>query len=72
MAKREVTEKDLPKIGMIFGRLIAIHPVKGKYSPWEFLCICGEYTVVPWNNIIKGNTTSCGCSKKVRHRCKLH
>ena len=37
---------------------------------WECECVCGNHTYVISSNLIRGNTTSCGCSKsKGEQKC---
>lgn len=55
--------KDLT--GQIFGYLKAIRPTDERANScvvWECLCLnCGNLTRVASNNLISGNTKSCGC-----------
>lgn len=60
--------------GRVFGRLTAISraPVTG--NKWQFLCVCGNPTVVSKGAVVSGNTHSCGClrSDTVRGRRTKH
>lgn len=57
--------KDLK--GQKFGKLVAINRIcKSGVSHWECKCDCGNYTVASTNNLIRGNTKSCGCLQKER------
>ena len=60
--------------GKVFGRLTAVRraPVDG--NRWEFLCSCGNTTVVVKGSVTSGNTNSCGClhSEDVRTRFSVH
>lgn len=50
-----------------FGRLHVRRPVgkatSGAYI-WECICDCGNYKNVRMNNLLDGNTLSCGCHKR--------
>lgn len=54
--------------GVVFGRLTALEPGlrDGEYQYWECRCGCGKLATVLRNNLITGNTKSCGCL-----RCEL-
>jgi hypothetical protein len=78
--KIEATHKSKFKdlTGMVFGRLIpftyTITEAKNTY--WTCLCSpefggCGKIAIVLCSNLIKGNTTSCGCYniECIRQRC---
>lgn len=49
-------------IGQQFGRLTVTENV-APYT-WLCLCICGKYHKVKSGNLIKGNTSSCGCFRR--------
>lgn len=59
-------------VGKKFGRLLVIEdlgrtnvngePSQNKYV--KCLCDCGNTTIVAYNNLIQGNTKSCGCLRK--------
>ena len=53
-------------VGQRFGKLVAIKDVgrKNGIVLWECLCDCGKHTNVVSNNLTRGNTKSCGCSKR--------
>lgn len=62
--KQIINDNDFP--GMRFGKLSVIEKTnlaKGGNSIWICLCDCGQKTLVAKNNIISGNTKSCGCLK---------
>ena len=54
--------------GQKFGRLIAINPSQVKHKTgriqWECQCDCGKKTNVLTSQLVRGNTTSCGCKQK--------
>jgi hypothetical protein len=51
--------------GERFGKLVAQEVVKvGRESRWLCRCDCGTTVVVATSNLVTGNTTSCGCSRK--------
>ncbi|MBQ6539782.1 MAG: transcriptional regulator [Oscillospiraceae bacterium] len=57
--------KDLT--GMRFGRLTALERLEEKSGScylWRCRCDCGNEVSATSNNLLKGNTTSCGCAKK--------
>lgn len=50
--------------GQRFGRLTAVCPTDRRlcgHVVWECRCDCGRTAFVPRNNLIRGNTQSCGC-----------
>lgn len=50
--------------GKRFGKLTAKTLTKiGNRSAWECVCECGTVRIVRNNNLLSGNTTSCGCSR---------
>ena len=63
--KNREIKKDLT--GQRFGRLTVIGvaaPPAGRKSStyrWRCRCDCGAETIIPCNNLLKGNTKSCGC-----------
>lgn len=65
--KQSILDNDLP--GMRFGKLIIIKKteiIKYGKSLWEVRCDCGNEIIAAKNNIISGNTKSCGCLKHKR------
>lgn len=53
--------------GQRFGRLVAVRPTDKRLSGsviWECKCDCGNTTYVASGNLIRDNTTSCGCYRK--------
>lgn len=54
--------------GMIFGRLIAVHPTENRDAKgsviWACLCDCKNIAYVSQDSLASGNTQSCGCRKK--------
>ena len=62
MSQHKFIAKDLTN--QKFGKLIAINPTVKRLNNsviWNCLCECGNYTKVRANDLISGNTTSCGC-----------
>lgn len=52
--------------GHKFGKLTVLSFCHaGNRSAWLCLCECGKERVVRHNNLMSGNTTSCGCSRKI-------
>ena len=55
--------------GQRFGKLVAIRPTdkRDKWSNvlWECQCDCGNIYYTPASGLRKGNTKSCGCSRRV-------
>lgn len=52
--------------GHRFGRLVALKPHdKYKNAQWRWLCQCdcGKQSIVHGNNLLKGSSKSCGCSR---------
>ncbi len=51
-----------------FGRLVAKFPTAERsdkgYTIWRCLCDCGRMVDIPFNCIMYGNQTSCGCKKR--------
>lgn len=71
------------RTGMRYGMLTVVshsHSVfrskrHGSYQFWNCICDCGGTTVVLANNLINGNTTSCGCQGSratLRERMTTH
>lgn len=58
-------KKVIDLTGERFGRLTVIERVgtKNRKSVWECKCECGNIKEVVSNNLISGNTKSCGCLK---------
>lgn len=56
--------KDLT--GIKFGKLTAVNPVKMGRRGMEWLCRCdcGNNHIVAISELVSGNTTSCGCSRR--------
>ena len=56
--------------GMKFGKLTAITPTEKRNSQggvvWECVCECGNVIYPAAPDLTKGNTRSCGCSKKTK------
>lgn len=54
--------------GMKFGKLTALEPsgkrTKDGQIVWKCLCDCGNITYVDAHSLRKGNTKTCGCSKR--------
>lgn len=55
--------KDLA--GKRFGRLTVVRfdGVRGRHTHWECMCDCGKKSISTSCNLVRGNTTSCGCYK---------
>lgn len=51
--------------GQRFGRLTVLElaPSKARHRAWKCLCDCGRETEVLQCNLVRSNTTSCGCVK---------
>jgi len=50
-----------------FGRLTVFEPAesgKDGRARWKTECECGKIIIVRGKNLLRGNTTSCGCRKK--------
>lgn len=53
-----------------FGNLIVLHRiVESKeetchHAKWLCQCDCGKFVIVISTNLLKGNTVSCGCTRK--------
>lgn len=64
--------KDLT--GLIFGNLTVIEfaGTRKTHKQWLCDCKCGNQTIVFQTNLLKGNTTSCGClsSRNQAHKLK--
>lgn len=68
--------------GDLFGLLVAIelgpYLKLTKQRTWKCRCVCGKELVVRQDCLRSGNTTSCGCQRKVhaavaiRKRCTTH
>lgn len=64
MARDRYRRKSL--VDRVFGRLTVVKMApdrmrSGGNTAWKCRCICGAETVVGGNNLISGNTKSCGC-----------
>ena len=59
--------------GMKFGKLTAIKTVgknsKGEYQ-WECICDCGNRRTVNVSDLLRGRSTSCGCSRQKHGKSK--
>lgn len=50
--------------GRTFGRLTVLrrtNPIGEKRTKWLCVCVCGEQRIVFGQNLLNGNSTSCGC-----------
>jgi hypothetical protein len=57
------------KVGMRFGRLVVVSEVPtARPKRWNCICECGAETQVSGSNLTNGNTSSCGCVWRERHR----
>lgn len=60
--------KAKPLVGRRFGMLVAVCPTeersKGGAVVWECKCDCGNTVFVASNNLLAGNSMSCGCSHR--------
>lgn len=54
------TRQDLT--GSRFGRWIAVNPVVGRRCKWLCRCDCGTERLVGAHDLVRGKSTSCGCS----------
>ena len=73
-----LTKECMPKkkandlTGQRFGMLVALRPTgerKNGFVMWECKCDCGNTVVTRGSSLKNGNTTSCGCSKKLSRYC---
>lgn len=69
MAKKGKTKKSLK--GSVFGELKVIGTSKDwvsgsgrHFRQWKCQCSCGKVIVAVEQNLLSGNTTSCGCSRR--------
>jgi hypothetical protein len=64
-------EQDLS--GKKFGKLIVIKRAMRtpQHKEWECLCDCGNTVIIRANHLKTGNTTSCGCAKKIQEKINL-
>lgn len=76
MLKMKTRRKIIP--GERFGRLVVIKkdgvhikPCGTKQSKYLCICDCGKYTSVLGQNLISGNTKSCGCLSREIKKEKL-
>jgi hypothetical protein len=63
-ATKGVRFKDLT--GMRFGKLVAVEPFKKSWCSkyfWKCECDCGKEISCLGSNLLRGNTSSCGCYK---------
>jgi hypothetical protein len=53
--------------GRMFGRLVAIRFIAkhATTEKWECACACGKMVIVRKNNLLSGNTSSCGCARPI-------
>ena len=60
--------RKINEIGNIYGQLTVIDeaPSKNKKACWVCQCSCGNTKIVTGDALRQGNTTSCGCMKKIR------
>jgi hypothetical protein len=75
----EKTRKEPDIKGQSFGRLIALEIIPAKLNKdnaihWKCICDCGAITTPSYQNLIKGNTKSCGnfLSKECINRSIIH
>lgn len=49
--------------GKKFGHLTVLYRVanKGKKTQWKCVCDCGKEIIATKENLVSGNTKSCGC-----------
>jgi len=71
VAERSRARQTKDLTGQKFGRLTAVRPTEkrnNEYIVWECRCDCGNTTYVNSNNLVSGDTLSCGClnSEKAR------
>ena len=66
--KRQSDKHITDLIGKTFGRLTVIKfkGIKNHRAIWRCRCVCGRYTDVRSNDLLSGNTKSCGCWGKHR------
>lgn len=68
---KETLQNDIQ--GKRFSKLVAMRRIgmtKGHKAIWEFLCDCGNLYHGISDNVLSGNTSSCGCvgtSSRIRH-----
>lgn len=61
-SERVLSGKMIDVSGNGFGRLVALFPVDSNHKKqWLCKCDCGNELVVTYNNLVSGNTKSCGC-----------
>ncbi len=60
--------------GKKFGRLTVLSraPNSGRRTMWYCLCDCGSRLSVRAENLVSGNTKSCGCIEKERPNATIH
>lgn len=61
--------------GKTFGMLTALEPLDRRYQNsvlWKCRCSCGNECEVAYNQLVSGNTTSCGCKKQMHEQPPLH
>lgn len=59
-------ERQQPAPGVVFSDLAVLGPGPRNASgaaQWYCRCVCGAETLVPQNNLKRGNTKSCGCRR---------
>lgn len=62
--KRRYVRRDF-KPGQVFGKLTALRPAETRSGNWWFLCECGTETELDKYNVACGQTTSCGCKRRL-------
>lgn len=57
--------------GKRFGRLVAVARILDKRpTQWKWLCDCGRTAILPYGNVSRGRTKSCGClQREMRGHC---
>ena len=73
LSKLRQRAKDLR--GETFGYLTALEPTEKRFHGgvvWKCQCKCGRICEVPYNNLVTGNTRSCGCKKREKSQPPLH
>lgn len=61
--------------GKTFGRLKVLRLVgkdKRNKALWECKCECGNIVVIARNNLLRGNTKSCGCLQHNNYKNKVY
>jgi hypothetical protein len=66
MPAKKSTTKRVPyrdRINQAFGQLTILEYRNKNQSRYWCLCVCGNYTLARCNDVISGNTKSCGCGE---------